>query len=915
MRAALAALVALFLCAAADHAGAKTQECQPDPVAGRALYLRGSFNGWTANDTQKFSYHCNRYELVTVISGPHNFKIGDEEWSQDADFGMTETNPNSGPPWRLTAKGRDAKFTFNGNHRLVLNMTTPTAPTLSIEICPTPLLGENMIFLRGTMNNWTTLDDFAFRFRCDAYYLNVRLTGKYEFKIADASWNPPTTFGAAGSATAKNGEVLNLVKGDGGGAGNVTYDFSGEHTLRLSFAENRPALLIGPKSFSDPGERKVDDPIALGVQFNSRDVAHKSPFGATAAGTAIDLSLTALPGVSSATLVLEKRLLEGNQEKLEYTEIARIAMMRTRDSESERWSARHSIKDVGVYGYYFEIIINDRKFIYQNNRDPIFWTRENGSNGLGQIEAMPANRKSIRRLRHTVYAPDFAVPAWSRDAIYYYIFPDRFRNGDARNDPKPGVDRYQDRGVEFHRNWNDRPYKPGSGDGSDDTFNNDFFGGDLAGVIEKLDYIAELGANTIYLTPVFSAASNHKYDTADYKNIDRHFGTNADFIKLTNEAKKRGIRVIPDASLNHTGRDSLYFDRFAKYNSKGAFEGGKIRRDSPYASWYRFDATQSDPDKQYKGWVDVRDLPELNKSSPAFRAFAYGDQDSVMKLWLDRGAAGWRMDVAPWVPDDFWRDWRKSIKQHKPDAITIAETWFDASKFFLGDMFDSTMNYVFRNTILDYANGGNAKKLYQNLELLREVYPPQSLYALMNLLSGHDVARSLHVFGYEDENTAAEKIRDAKQRLRLAAFFQMTYPGSPAIYYGDEVGVTGGEDPYNRAPYPWADKGGKPDLDLLADFKSLIKMRNAHPVLRHGSIEAPLVLDENVIVLLRQIGDQSAITATNNSDREKHLSVSLPPSLRPTVFAEAHTGKKIVAADGKIAIVVPPMFGVALIGQ
>jgi cyclomaltodextrinase / maltogenic alpha-amylase / neopullulanase len=170
---------------------------------------------------------------------------------------------------------------------------------------------------------------------------------------------------------------------------------------------------------------------------------------------------------------------------------------------------------------------------------------------------------------------------------------------------------------------------------------------------------------------------------------------------LTREAAKRGIRVIPDTSLNHTGSDSIYFDRFGKYASRGAFEGGRIRKDSPYASWYRFDETQTDPNKQYTGWVGVADLPELDKASPAWRDFAYRKPDSVMKQWLDLGAAGWRMDVAPWVPDDFWREWRAAIRAHKPDAITIAETWFDSSKYFLGDMFDSTMNYIFRNAVLE----------------------------------------------------------------------------------------------------------------------------------------------------------------------------------------------------------------------
>ena len=273
------------------------------------------------------------------------------------------------------------------------------------------------------------------------------------------------------------------------------------------------------------------------------------------------------------------------------------------------------------------------------------------------------------------------------------------------------------------------------------------------------------------------------------------------------------------------------------------------------------------------------------------------------------------MDVAPWVPDDFWREWRATIKQHRPDALLIAETWFDASKFFLGDTFDSTMNYIFRNTVLDYAGGGDARKGYHNIEFMREAYPPQAFNALMNLLSTHDAPRALHLFGYEDEHTDAGKIAEAKQRLRLGIFFQMIFPGAPAIYYGDEVGVTGGEDPFNRGTYPWADRGGKPDTALLHDVQALIKMRKDNPVLRHGSLDAPLLLDEHLIVLARRDGDTWAITATNNAMSAKIVTLNLPADLRVTRFRDALTGKVTNAADGSLVFSVPALYGTVLISD
>lgn len=791
---------------------------------------------------------------------------------------------------------------------------------VAVSTCSPPPAAPPAIFLRGTMNNWAALEEFAFRYVCDAYYLNVDLQGRHEFKLADSNWNNETTFGGlAGAASVLANAALVLGPGTvAGGVRNLDFTFQGEHTIRLAFVGGQPTLGIGAKTFADPSEQPLTNVVALSLRHDSRALSDRAPFGAVKAGTRVDFAVTAAAGVQRMTLVIEIRRLEGNQDLLEYAEVARVPMVAAAAAGAQqRWSGTHVFSDIAVYGYYFEASIDGETFVYQNNRNAVHWTREQGSNGVGLVDEKPQSSKGIRRYRLTVYHPDYVVPAWAGDAVYYYIFPERFRNGDPGRDPKPGVDRYHDQSVEFHGNWLDRPYKPGTGDGSDAVYNNDFFGGDIAGIIEKLDYIAELGANTLYMTPLFTASSNHKYDTADYRNIDPHFGDNDDFERLTAEAAKRGLRVIVDASLNHSGRDSIYFDRFGKYPGVGAFEGGRVRADSPYADWYSFDASQSDPDKQYKGWVGVVDLPELNKTSPGFRQFAYGAEDSVMKQWLDRGAAGWRMDVAPWVPDDFWREWRIAIKQHRPDALTIAESWFDSSKYFLGDTFDSTMNYIFRNAVIDYANGGKATAAYSSIEYLREVYPPQSFHALMNLLSTHDVPRSLHLFGYQSDADPGDKIRQAKQRLRLAVFFQMTFPGAPAIYYGDEVGVTGGEDPFNRATYPWADRGGSPDLELLEEFKRLIAMRKQYPVLRRGRLLAPLHVDDHVIVLAREDGDTWAITATNNSAATLTVTVKLPGALDVnTHFRDALMGDVVSArSNGTLELRIPALFGTTLIAH
>ncbi len=882
--------------------------CRPDPLEGRALYLRGSFNAWAAGDAQRLRWACDRLVLVTPLAGEQRFKIGDEAWSADADFGIDPEQPA-----RLALRGQDIRRSFAAaNYRISLTMSDPKHPVLDIEACPLgpAPLGATTLFMRGTMNNWASLDDYAFQYSCDAYYLNVDLKGRQEFKIADARWKDATSYGAGTGAYLKEGgPSLERV-------------FDGEHTLRLAWAGGRPELSIGPKTFADRNDDGVIDAVARSLAFDSRSVMHKQPFGAVVAGSLIEFAIDALPGVERMTLVVEKRRLEGNQEVLDYREVARVPMHRTLQPDGkERWRANHRFADISVYGYWFEAELANGKgpgpgarYAYQNNRDPVPWTREKGTGGVGEVIALPRTLSVVRRFRQTVYAPDFKVPDWAPDIVYYYIYPERFRNGDKTNDPRPGRDRYQNHGVELHTKWIDRPWRPGTGDGSDHVHGNDFFGGDLAGIIDKLDYIKDLGANTIYMTPVFQAPSNHKYDTADYTRIDPAFGSNDDFVRLTREAAKRGIRVILDTSLNHVGSDSKYFNRFGNFGAGGAFDNGHINTASPYASWFTLDATQSNPDKQFKGWVGINDLPELNKASPAWREFAYRSPDSVTKQWLDRGASGWRMDVAPWVPDDFWREWRTAVKRAKPDALTVAETWFDASKFFLGDMFDSTMNYIFRNAVLEYAAGGKAQRLVANLELMREAYPPQVHSALMNLLSSHDAARALHQFGWHEGSEDPALIARAKQRLLLAVFLQMTYPGAPTVYYGDEVGVTGGDDPYNRGTYPWADLGGQPDLALLAEFKKLIKLRHDHAVLRRGSLATPLFVDEHVVVLLRQYQGLWAVTATNNADTQATVTVALPASAKKA-FREAITGASVDASGEQLTLTVPPLFGTVLISR
>jgi glycosidase len=804
--------------------------------------------------------------------------------------------------------------------QLMVNAQSVEAPSnlaqgTNVTCQAAPLKGQPL-FLRGSMNGWTAQDDFEFHWDCNAYYLNVNLQGEHEFKLADAKWQAQSSWSKierVGTPALAATPSTWIMAPDRAGSPGAKLSFSGAHTLRVSLLNGSAVLQLGPQTFIDPRYQPVINKVALSLYHDSRDLAYKKPFGAVTQNQNVQWALKALPGVSKATLVLDVRKLEGNQEILEYRNIKRIPMRRATDGTHELFTADHSFKDKAIYGYWFEVRIGAETYVYQNNGEPIYWTQEKGAGGMGQVvlandKERPA--RNLRRFRITVFDPAFQVPRWARDAVYYYIFPDRYRNGNLANDPQLGQRRYQNHAIEVHAKWLEKPNKPSTGDGSDAHYNNDFFGGDLEGIIQKLDDIKDLGANAIYMTPVFLAASNHKYDTADYLQIDPAFGTNDDFTRLTQEAAKRGIRIIPDASLNHVGADSRYFDRFGNFSDKdkGAFANNRIQPSSPYATWFTLDAKQTDPDKQFKGWVGVSDLPELNKSSLSWRKFAYGSADSVTRTWLRRGASGWRMDVAPWVPDDFWREWRMAVKQTQPDAITIAETWFDASKYFLGDTFDSTMNYVLRNALLDFANGNDARKLVANLEHLREAYPPQAFHALMNLVSSHDQARALHVLG-GPVDASLDVMQKAKQRLRLATLVQMTLPGSPTVYYGDEVGLSGGDDPYNRMPYPWADQGGHPDLSLRQDFKSLLQMRHQHAVLRQGTLQAPLASNAHVVVLARQLGKEMALMAYNNSEQAQTLTLAMPSSLQGETLFKWWGEGGLDLKEGQMTLTIPALSG------
>jgi glycosidase len=382
-------------------------------------------------------------------------------------------------------------------------------------------------------------------------------------------------------------------------------------------------------------------------------------------------------------------------------------------------------------------------------------------------------------------AHPFEIPKWSVGSVFYQIFPERFYNGDPGNDPQP---------VEA---WKAKP-----------TTQN-FFGGDLKGVRQKLLHLSRLGVEGLYLNPIFEATSNHKYNTTDYLAIDPHFGNLEEFQNLLNDCHHHGIKVLLDGVFNHTG---TAFGAFKDVEARGAA--------SLYRNWYTFYGfpVVQEPKPNYLAWWGYASLPKLNDENPEVRKYLL----SVSRYWLAKGIDGWRLDVPNEVKQSFWVDFRKQVKSQNKNAIIIGEIWDDASAWLGGRHFDSVMNYRFREGLLDYLNGKiNGQELGYKLAQIRADYPEQVSGVLFNLLGSHDTSRFL------------TECQGDKQKLKLAVLMQMTYPGMPVIYYGDEIGMEGAGDPDNRRTMAW----DQMDTDLYDYYRKLIALRKHSPELKGGDFQ------------------------------------------------------------------------------
>ena len=606
----------------------------------------------------------------------------------------------------------------------------------------------------------------------------------------------------------------------------------------------------------------------MSTYFDSRDPACKSPFGAVSCGTEVSFAVFCSPEeeIIGGELRIFEEFAGKNRTVPLHTDGGAFRCVYTAPNEPE----------LAWYGFSL--------------------TRRSG--GIVDLGG---------RWQLTVYDGRGHTPEWFGSGVSYQIFPDRF----CRSRIPDPAGMVGERTV--HENWQDTPdFLP---DEQGEIRNRDFFGGDLPGITGKLDYLKGLGVTTVYLNPIFEAASNHRYNTADYLAIDPMLGKEEDFQTLCQEAHKRGMRILLDGVFNHTGSVSRYFNADGSYPDVGAAQSAQ----SPYYNWYHFYRWPA----EYDAWWGIKTLPAVEENHPDYREFIFGGRDSVVRHWLRCGADGWRLDVADELPDDFIAQLRCAMEEEKSDALLIGEVWEDGSnkiaydrrrRYLLGSETHGLMNYPFRTAALQWLCGGDASDFRESMETLRENYPPDAYYSAMNFLSTHDTPRILTLLGGEPvpedkPGRAAARLSPAgyelaRRRLMVGAMLLYAFPGSPTVYYGDEAGVQGYEDPLNRRTYPW----GQEDERLLAWYRKLGALRCSRPSLQQGGISYPLAAGGGLAV--RRCCGSEVTVAVMNAGAES-LEVRLPWS--GTIATDAMTGQQFLPEGGVLRLSLPGISGVLLI--
>ena len=676
------------------------------------------------------------------------------------------------------------------------------------------------------------------------------------------------------------------------------------------------------EAFNQQDEAKTRDVTV----HASRLTEYRDPFGACPADAKVALCLDVEDGASEITLCYTYGLysFSYHEEPMHRLSVRRYRSELTLPHEP------------GLLFYWFRYVNAEGNTVY-------YVASGDSKNGEGMIyheppRVGPDDDKYPYAFQITVFNKDFVTPDNIKGAMIYQIFPDRFRR-DIGFDYDAMV-KAEDRPERiFHRSW----YEDVDIEGKPETgyLACDFYGGSLDGITEKLDYIKSLGINIVYLNPIFCARSSHRYDTADYLNVDPILGGNQAFTRLVKAADERGIKIVIDGVFSHTGADSKYFNKFGRYDGVGAYESYCEGKESKYRTWYNFYRDENG-NVSYDSWWGFPDLPNVNEDDLAYRNFIFGE-DGVVDKWTKEGAGGIRLDVSDELPDGFIRQMRDTLKEKTGGkGILIGEIWEDASNkcsygsyrdFILGNTHDSVMGYPFRKILLEYLYGYyNADVLDARLEGYRERYPAEAYYSLMNLVSSHDVPRVLTSLSKPEDaddrkiqqgmKIASADYDDCVRLARIAYAIQVGYIGACTLYYGDEVLMEGYKDPFNRRTYPWERLSVKQEENLMFT-RRIARLRTDNDCLRTGYYKT-LLADGGLFAFERYLkygkdffgkeakGSRKIVLLTNKSDEPQYVSLDDTSEGLKAVREEKVTvplsNRYIVGgtSSGKMELGIPP---------
>ncbi|CEH32974.1 glycoside hydrolase family 13 protein [Romboutsia lituseburensis] len=589
----------------------------------------------------------------------------------------------------------------------------------------------------------------------------------------------------------------------------------------------------------------------MGNVINYNSWEDKAPFGALSLNQDMRISVRVSDDyeISNISWVIMK----------ENVEIVKTSLIR--ENKKYYQGEFNGFNEVGVYFYYFEVDVE---------LDGVVQTKYYGKN-MENGESCEYLYEDLNKYQITVYK-DYEVPKWYKEGILYHIFVDRFNNGNRTkkvSNPK--------KNSFIYANWDDDPMYIKDNEGNIVRW--DFYGGNLKGIIDKLGYLKKLGVSIIYLSPIFEASSNHKYDTGDYKKIDAMFGDEEIFRELLDKASKKGIHIILDGVFSHTGSDSIYFNKYNRYSDLGAYQS----EESKYNSWYKFNNYPED----YDCWWGVKSLPNVNELDPTYIDYIIKNDDSVLKKWTTMGVKGWRLDVADELPEQFIKEFKKELKDLSDDNILIGEVWEDASnkisynqrrEYLLGEQLDSVMGYPFRTNIVSFLkNDIKSIDLLNRFMQIKENYPSEAFKSNLNLIGSHDVKR------------IKTELDEDKELVKLAVGIQMTFEGIPYIYYGDEAGICGNTDPDNRRTYPWK----KEDEDMIEYYRNLTTIRKKYKALIYGETSFIDTKNADVFAFIRKTEEEKLLIVVNRSENENDIKLHLDDNTIEEIDIESNLKKYI----------------------